>query len=321
MSDRTDHRRESFPVSLHLRVQTREGILVQEPLRHTYEPNSWSDAVKQLDLARRQRIQHPHCVITLEPLEEADSQSEEHVILQGLGTRWIALPPGFVSDSQNNAISDDEESFLSGGLMGAFRDWYLARKHSTSFVDADGQRIVMRQEPARGFTIEVHGRMPFEPETLPPRDGSFALKLWIDEPSSLSVSRTLTKIGYLTLCVASPQLALSPLLKRARRLIEHGHATDFAPYCERFLPGAAPGFEVVFRVEAEEVEPGVAEARRVVAAVRLHHASYMIALAGSEVPAPPPSDDATYRASVTKPERRLRTLGWQFDRFETSSRE
>ena len=44
----------------------------------------------------------------------------------------------------------------------------------------------------------------------------------MDAASPLAVSRVIHKIAYLSLCVAAPPVALSPLLDDARRYITQG---------------------------------------------------------------------------------------------------
>jgi len=165
------------------------------------------------------------------------------VILQGLGTKWIHLPARFVSDVVNQRLSKAELSFLRSGLMGSLRDFYVTKRHEKTFVDRHGRTVVFKNDPERGFTIEVHGGDP--PIDLTGAD-EFELELVVAEPEPLDVSRTLPKMAYLALCVAMPSLALSPTLNEARRFIHDGNRNDFRPYAERFVSGAWPGFDVCF---------------------------------------------------------------------------
>jgi hypothetical protein len=301
----------AFPVEVRFITRLRDGQLALSEDSVTYDPESWPIAVAALATDVRRRFGGRRCLVSNRSIEDADATRDEHVVLQSLGTRWIYLPPGLVSDALNNDVSKAELSFLRAGLMGWLRDFYLTATHEKVFVDKRGRKVVLKSDPHTGFSIEVHGGPPLEPRVEPSGEGQFDFDLLVDEPATLPVSRTITKIAYLALCVAIPDIALSPVLDDARRFIEHAREEDFRAYAEQFLPGAWPGFGLRVQVDRREAENATREVERVAIGLRLHHVLYNFVLAG---PAEPPPDDGSlaYFSEVRPPGTSMRRLTFRF---------
>ena len=151
---------QTFPIAMRFVTELADGRAVQHEGFVTYAPSTWRAAVEALRAAVIERFGVATCLLTLDPIEPGDEKSNEHVILQGLGTRWIKLPPGFVCDDANNGMSDAELEFLRKGLMGSLRPWYLNETNTTEFTDARGQTVRFRSEAGKGSRSPPTGRGP-----------------------------------------------------------------------------------------------------------------------------------------------------------------
>jgi hypothetical protein len=283
----------------------------------SYDGKTWKDGVEDLRSHVLNRFGSPTCLVTLAPLALGDGTKEEHVILQGLGTRWIKLPPGFVSDAVNNGLSGAELALLRKGLLGSLRPFYVTESKEAAFTDVHGRKVVFQHHAEKGFSISVVGE---DPPLAPQLDatgassGEFVFRLDVEEPEPLAVSRAIHKIAYLALCVCMPELALSPLLDDARAQIRDGHADQFRPYCERFEAGAWPGFHLALQVEGTEIGEGEVAAERLIAMLRLHHATYIFTLAGSPF-VPPEGADVVGYDNPSGPKEGRREIAWRFGRI------
>jgi hypothetical protein len=308
----------TFPINIRVLTRLRDGRTFIQEGAASYDGRTWKDGVEALRTHVFHRFWAPTCLVTLAALSPEDATKEEHVILQGLGTRWIKLPPGFVSDAVNNDLSGGELSFLRKGLLGWLRPFYVTENKAAAFTDVHGREVVFQHDAEKGFSIRIQGN---DPPLAPQLDaagassGEFVFCLDVEEAEPLAVSRTIHKIAYLALCVFDPDLALSPLLDDARVLIRDGLADQFRPYCERFEPGAWPGFHLVLQVEACQIGEGEAEVDRLVVCLRLHHATYTFSLAGR--PFEPPEDAEVARYDQPAGSKRgRREITWRFGRIE-----
>ncbi len=230
---------------------------------------------------------------------------EEHVILQGLGTKWVRLPSGVVDDDVNNAASESEGHLLQMGLMYALRPFYVRSKKESVFVGSNGDRVVLRNDPDEGFKIEIHSDRDLELREGGP--GEITVKVPTDEPPTLSVSRALHKMAYLMFCVVRPDAIADPGLQATRDLIAKGDLGSYRPYTEAFVAGAAPGFNFRFLVLEREAGTSVA------ANIRLHHMDYIVMLAG---PLPPTPKGSTRKDTVEPGGHTREEITWRFDSME-----
>jgi len=301
----------SLPVEIRWATRMLDGRIVISGDCITYSPASLRSAEEDLREVITSLKRKPVCLISRRRLRREDAVEKEHIILQGLGTRWVFLRPGLVSDTVNNDLSTVEKQFLRHGLMGALRPFYTTGKKAQEFVDPRGRRVVFRHDPERGFSVELFGGDPIRPKIEPSGEGEFDIDLVLNEPATMAVSRALAKMAYLVLCIRAPRLALSPLLNETRELIVHGRPKNYKPYSERFISGAWPGYQVFFWIEEREIGGGEAEPTRIIARLRLHHALYEISLAGGKLDAVS-DDDTLYYPVPRKPGRRKRTITWRF---------
>jgi hypothetical protein len=302
----------SLPITLSHRVRQHNGEVDTET--HTTElgVRDWRAHVVALQGRVKERFGDPVCLYTLERLGVGESTRREHVIPQATGTRWIELPPGLTSDAINNWMSHDEMELQRRGMLGALMPFYANAARVVEFKQGD-TKVVLRNDPTKGFKIETHG---LEPLDLPSTSvgGAFEIPIWVDEASPQSVSRALHKIAYLTLCVVHPELALSGALNIARSYIRNSDEQPYRPYAERFLPGALPGFSLGFGFEGSETKAGHFRAESILAAVKIHHVQYMFALVGGlQLPEGP--NVVAYRDPIV-PRRARRMLSWGYDSAE-----
>ena len=131
-----------FPVALRLVTRLVDGQMDVREGETAFDPPSWRDATDGLRSAILDRFKEPRCLLSLDAIEPEMARSAEHVVLQGLGTRWMKLAPGFVSDDANNGMSDAELQFLRRGLMGSLRPWYLNENSVTEFKDQHGRKVM-----------------------------------------------------------------------------------------------------------------------------------------------------------------------------------
>lgn len=230
-------------------------------------------------LAERDRlIGEGRCVISPD-LSAATACSDEHVIPQGTGIRWIKLPRGATADRNNARASDWERMFLRDGLMGMLRPFFVGGKKESTFTDG-GRRIVFRNDPDRGFIIETHDVETLSTPSTGP--GTLHFVLPVAQAPTLAVSRALHKIAYLTLVTVNPAFAFSNAFDDIRRYLSVDEPA-YRPYAERFLPGAGPGANVTFHLRGVRIEGVGFGGDHAVATIRIHHALYVVPLVG-EVP-------------------------------------
>lgn len=251
--------------------------------------SGWIELCADMLLQRDQILGPGRCVI--DPTQIAEAKSPvEHVIPQGTGIKWIALPRGATAASSNNRASRWEMALLRDGLMGMLRPFYSNAKKSVEFLSENGVRIVFRNDPGRGFVIETHNleKLP-EP---PPGPGQIRFSLQVVQAPTAAVSRALTKIAYLALVVTEPTLAFSQSLDAVRNYLVDENA-PYRPYGELFQSGAPPGASVAFRAPGSYLGNNVAGGNFLGAVISIHHVRYFLPLIG-DVPAPPSRDKVTW---------------------------
>ncbi|MCH9685365.1 MAG: hypothetical protein K0V04_28275 [Deltaproteobacteria bacterium] len=270
-----------YPVTIDDAVEGLDGKLRRTTKKAlALTPGTMGDYVDNLKAAVQTRFGAPTCLLSL--AEAENDTNVEHVLLQGLGARWVKLPRGLVRASANNKASASEQQFLRTGLMGMLRPFYLGSKKEVSFDFSDGTTVTFMNHPGTGFEIGITepAGAPLRDWGLPDQAGAGVLRLNIpvEIPEPRAPSTALHKLVYLTLCVVEPEVALDTALQPARDFILGGG--DYRPYAETFVPRAAPGFQACFYV-ARRVESGAVA--RVQAVVRLHHVRYTLGLVGPDL--------------------------------------
>ena len=269
----------TYPVSISSAVELADGK-VRRAGRRTLvlTPQTLEARIETLASEVHRCFGAPTCLLSLAPTD--GDTNVEHVLLQGLGVRWVELPKGFVRASNNNLVSAAEQQFLRCGLMGMLRPFYVGSKKEVGFDFPDGTTVKFVNDPSRGFEIHV-----VEPDGAPLRDlglpdssreAVLRLEVPVTMPDPRAASAALHKLTYLTLCLADPAVALDAALQPTRDCIL-GHG-DYRPFAETFLPGAPPGFEAHFGV-SRRTDGGVGQVQAV---VRLHHVRYTLGLAGTD---------------------------------------
>lgn len=286
-------------------------------------PQTWRAAVVDL-LAARDKILGPGACI-LDPKQRAESDSpEEHVIPQGTGVRWLSLPPGAISRAANNRASAWEKAFLREGTMGLFRPFYVRGKKRYEVTDSLGRKIAFANDPTSGFQIEAHD---FPNMEFPTRgSGTLEFSLWIKQPPTLLVSKALTKLAYLGLCVVMPSFALSSALDPVRNYLAEDNSA-YVPYGEHVILRAPPAVGLWFRLTGK-LEGKVLYGEDLIASVRIHHMQYFVPLLGelddatlpertrlqkSATPAGKRKVDFAYSFSIADPQSASDTDGHQGD--------
>lgn len=270
-----------YPVVIDDAVEGQDGRLRRNGRRSfMLTPDTIGAFVDELAAAVHAKHGEPTCLLSLAPT--AGDTNVEHVVLQGLGVRWVELPTGLVRASVNNRISPAEQQFLRDGLMGTLRPFYVGGNKQVEFNLDDGTTIRFVNDSAKGFEIHV-----VQPEGAPLRDlglpdeageGVLRLEVPVRIPNPRASSVALHKLAYLTLCMVDPNVALDEALQPTRDFVLGDSA--YRPYAETFIPAAAPGFEASFYVARSERSN---ELRQVQAVVRLHHVRYSVGLAGSDL--------------------------------------
>ncbi|NET88764.1 MAG: hypothetical protein F6K45_11835 [Kamptonema sp. SIO1D9] len=307
-----------FPVELQLQIWNSEKIVKNYIYNKMYDGNSWKIQVQNLKRKREEIFGKRICLISHEEIPEQNAKKEEHIILQGLGTKWIKLPPGFVCDEINNRTSGSELALLGTGLMGALRPFYLTKDKEVSFTDDCGNKIKLRNHHQRGFEIEYQG---YEYINFPESSGSgeIRIRIPVQQSEPLKVSRAIHKIAYLTFCVHCAewlQFILQKSFGHVREFIEIGTPETYRPYSEHFIPGAPPGFDISFIVTTTE-EQGQLQIQKVWTQMRLHHMGYSFSLVGDKPPLPKGIKNAKYYPKpIVKNKVSYRDITFGFDRFE-----
>lgn len=280
MSSQPEKTTDIFSIHLQQRIKEIDGSITIKNCDQDYNKEKWVSRVSYLNSEIIKNFQQPICLISREKLPDTEAQSEEHIILQGLGTKWIYLPPGFVNDKINNQMCSDEDNFLNKGLMGALRPFYLTKKKSVSF-EHNGQKVELINDPEKGFLIDVE---VFQKTNFYKNNGSgtISFRVPVKEPNPLSVSRAIHKIAYLSLCVHQPQLIIRDLFYNVRQLILQGTTETYRPYQEMFLPGQWPGFNISFFVDCVALDANHLVVINLWTILHLHHMVYNINLLGHQ---------------------------------------
>lgn len=279
---------EAVEVGTEFRAVRRDGSTDTWSRRTRYTPDSISARGKDLLAEIRQRFGSPVCLLTKARCEP--DESEEHIILQGLGTRWIALARGLVRTEVNNACHAREGRFVSRGRMGILLPFYVRRAKDIEFTGEGGDRVVFENVPDRGtekggFRIAIHrssGTLILPDSPTGPGEISFSVPVKPIEPRD--VSRVIHKIAYLAFCLEHGIFGLASEFDACRSFVVEDGA-PYRPYSETFLRAAQPGFVIEFYVVGAEDEDGHLRIAHVAAALRLHHLRYDLSLVGGEVSA------------------------------------
>lgn len=285
-----------WPLSVEVRLllSVPSGSIDRTLSTHSFDPSSWVQAVAEHQRMRADLGWRDLCLLCGEPAGPRGTTSPEHVVLDGLGIGWAKLPQGATCDICNNGSSGAELRFQREGLLSLLRPFYLRRQNSIRFEDAANRSLVLRNDPARGFLIELHGLTM--PETSEGGPGTLTLIVPAKRTHAESASRALHKIAYLMLATVQPRIALARSFDDVRNYLARRTPDVFRPFDERFIPAAAPGFSVRFALTGKVAEDENRVAIDTVqAAVRLHHCVYFLSLLG---PFEPPVDDARQYRSV-----------------------
>lgn len=271
------------PQSLSLPVEVRfiAGDFQAFGPAETYTPESWPLKV----LAAREHLAPdgvPLCPIALEAIPAGRGTREEHVVPQGLGVRWVKLPPGVVDDRVNNALSDCEADLLRRGTLGFLRPLFATGTVEREFDGGAGSTVKTAHHHERG--MELHLRDGDEAIWKPPPSegpGEFELTVNVAQPRPELSSRALCKAAYLALVVHSPALALRPEFAPLRHWLLHRREGDQRPYGELLMPGSPPGasFRYLFGVDADR-DHRVTALKWAIASVRLHAVGFTVSLLG-----------------------------------------
>lgn len=305
---------QSLPVEVHWRLQSADGVY-EGKQTEVFSPKSWRERLATVCPEFRRF----GCLLSGSPVAAHDCRKDEHIVLQGLGTRWVYLPPGVVGDSLNHASSKFEQGMLRDGWMGLFRPLYQTRRTEKTVSGANGTSITIRQAQAGPF--EVHVRAPgsdsspgFIGDGLP---GRFEVRLPMQYPKTMDLSVSIAKSAYLMFAVVAPPVALSPKLDSLRSWLAAPSEDGYRPVLEQYIPGAYPGFEYSFLVEGElgsspETLPNV---ERVFARVRWHHMQYSIPLLGAvQVPPAKVPDGAEWFADPLPRRSHAAVVNFHFTR-------
>ena len=245
-----------------------------------FEPHSWKDAAAGLQARVRELFGERRCVLSQRPIPDERALRPEHVVLQGQGVHWVELPPGTVDDEINHELGRTCETKLQRlGLLAAMRPFYVDAKKRVEFGDAEGHRLVLRNEP-EGLVLEYSEGISVEHPTQR-GPGVMLFTVPMREPAPLHISRALHKMAYLTLAVCQPEMVVATALDATRRLIVDGGAEHFRPISQQFLGGVPPGFNASFLLIADVESPTTAKVTDVHATIRLHHMLYRLTLAGA----------------------------------------
>jgi len=249
------------------------------------------------------------CVLSLSPLLAEQSLKEEHVILQGLGPRWLKLPPGFVLDQVNNSLSEPEGHLLRGGLLGSLRWFYLNRNGRHVFRDNGGRSVVMHSfaDKATQIYVEDEGDLL----SLREENDGFSLRIPVDEPSSSDASRALHKMALLVFSVVNPRAALDPYMLPTRSWIVEGTESLYRPFHQAPAEPMGLGFSAAFQIDTVRVEKTdrlVLES--VCATIRLNHVVYSMALAGSMYSDDWANSDGEFLAHPLPTRKTYHEVGW-----------
>ncbi|MDY6785644.1 MAG: hypothetical protein SW833_24355 [Cyanobacteriota bacterium] len=279
----------NFPVSF-TRIDlpaggSQSGNIADSFSQTIYNKELWDARVESLKSKLEQEFGFPYCLVSRKTLKTEESKSEEHIILQGLGTKWIKLPPGFVADTINNGMSKSEGDFLNNGLIGNFRPLYLTKRKSKLLKGEDGGEIELKNEPETGTIMEIKGiEIPELYKVVSQKQqgpGEFTLPIRYKVAQRLNVSRYLHKMAYLTLAVHRSDLFFELPLTSVQELIEQGTPETCRPYSEEFIPGAAPGFQLDFLMRKQNLTEKVWITNLFVR-LKIHHVQYQFNLIGSQ---------------------------------------
>lgn len=290
-----------------------DGTMKRDTLEFT--PESWRSAASTLAEKVLEETGRNVCIISGQYIEEADRTKDEHVVPQGLGTRWIKLPPGLVHDEVNNDNSHGECELQRKGMLGVLRPFYISEKKCISFSSDDSNhRIVFRQCPDAGFSIELHG-VGFDPDDEAHGPGHLSFSIPVEEPDPLQVSRALHKIAYLALCVRDPRFTHDARLFPVRAFITNGHRDRFRPYHECFIPDASPGFGFCYLFHMIEIENKV-QLAGLFCHFRLHHVEYTVDLYCPGASLRELSPGSLHNEPDKQLERAITTISFGFDKLE-----
>lgn len=274
-------------LSVDTRVTTYSvGVSRVETAGTTYTPETIAERARSLDGWMDLELGGRYCLLSRVKMD--GGRKEEHIILQGLGTKWIKLPPGFVADEVNQSLSACELAFQRYGMMGVLRPFYVGATKRAEFRSASGTSVTFENAPDLGFRIVLRGGCELVLDSQSDRldnglaEGALNLRIDAEFPPARHVSRALHKMALLAFSLHAGGMGFADDFIPCREFILRDSA-PYRPFIEEFIPGAAPGFDITFHVFADEKEDGHRELREVAATIRLHHMRYVVCLAGSSL--------------------------------------
>lgn len=205
-------------------------------LDQTYNATIWQQSVNKLRIPLKHDSGAPMNIFG-NKIDNTESYAKaEHVLLKGLGgISWACLPKNrlFVPDSVNETFSPLEQHFLETGAMGIWRALAARHKRLPQIGKPKGDRIEilpvekLPKEMEFDFRIRVRTKKDFDETGL-----SLSITDGFYFPSSLIVSRVLSKMTYLMLCVHSHKIAFLNCFDSLRRFIVYGNSDLYKPYIE-----------------------------------------------------------------------------------------
>lgn len=160
--------------------------------------------------------------------------------------------------------------------MGLFRPFYVLGKKRYEVPDSLGRKIVFANDPESGFIVETHDYPPIDFSGGGP--GRLEFSLPIVQPRTLFISKALTKLAYLSLCMVMPDFALSSTFDGVRHYLAED-AGSYVPYGERVILRAPRGVGLWYRLTGE-MSDNLLHGRDLIVGIRIHHMQYFVPLLG-----------------------------------------
>ena len=243
-----------------------------------YNPRSWKKRSESLVIERDRIIGEKRCIITGNPIAPNNATSEEHIILQGLGTKWLVLPRGLVDDNINNSMSHHDRLFLNSDDIAIPRIFHHGARKRHEFTLNDGTPSKIESDPNKGISLFVHNihNLKLE-ETTPGGPGHITITTLSNNIPRYSISKSIHKMAYLALIFEKPEFMKSSILNASRNLIS-SNDTDFELQYRTVETSniSTRGFHFAFAIDRRI--PGVTSL--VQAAVKIHATTYRLSLSG-----------------------------------------
>lgn len=281
---------EQFEIKTTLKLATHDGQEFERKDELTVSRASFPEQVQTAIGTTPGPSRKPFCLVTLGAEANETFASREHLVPEGLGFPWAALPAGVgTCDRINKALGEAELSWLRFGPMGAFRPFYVSSgKDGPPEYHApmkSQRRLSFVRSSAGGRQLEVFSD---DELGLPHERGKsvITIRTAASDANSTHVSLALHKLAYLAFWLIRPDAVLDAVFDSTRAFLAAASKPNFRPMLERMIPGSAPGLALHFMVGMREVPSAQTGASRafaiesVHAAVHAHHMFYCLALAG-----------------------------------------